>query len=620
MRLGGGWYYRTLRRWDRGIVDSGLTSGRGEAPLSLLDANNIRLHTGSPKPRTGQKYLDEGIITLQDDEIINGLYQYSRQYNNGDGTIAVYTAYIFGAGDRLYLWDGVGDDTLWDITLGLGINLSSDDIYAVTYLDYMYITNGHEIIKTDGSADGTSLLSSAVSLTAPTTVFTQMERVSVGTGNLSNKRDYKYRYVKKVGGTVVATSAFYTVNGVVVVQTQSAMANENNLIHYNASADPDVTHIEIWATKTYTATAPTQYYRIIQAVNATSTSLDNVTDYVIDSYYSQDISGQNIGTILGLNKMVFYLDRLFGIPELEDASLVRYSDIGLPEVWQPDSWIDVKRDDGDFVRTIARFGNSLYFFKNRSVWSLSGDPDAVPLIKVRSGTDATSNQTETGVGCTAPRSMVSTSNGLIFYTKYKGVYKLTNDGYINLSSSITSKIKGLANPSGVVYYDNNGHEYYVLATQDDIGTSWVCDLVTNSWVKDTNIFAKCFCIDNDGYVLAGTNRRINRFYHPDYDTDNDVMVEAMMQTNWYDLQEGDKVALMRELVVGAKDSSGFFTVQAFNQDEQQAIDNFTMDSNDSVKDFASDVYARLLSLKLVWMHGEIETLTPRYLKRKMRQF
>ena len=610
MREGGGWFYRTLRRWDAGIVDSGLMSGRGETPLALLDAQNIRLHTGSPKPRVGQEYLDESIYVSANQSAINGLYQYARQIYDG----SMYTAYVWAQGTKLYMWDGVGDLTIWDITAGLGINLTGDDIYCVTYLEFMYITNGHEIIKTDGTADGTSLLSSTVSLTAPSTDFISMDRVNVGTGNLSGKRDYRYRYVKIVGGTVTATSGFYK------IQTQLAMANENNRIHYNPSADPDVTHIEIWATKTYTATAPTQYYRIIQAVNADSDSLDNVSDLVIGQYYTQDISGQNIRTIEGLNKMVFYLDRLFGIPEGEDASLIRYSDIGQPEIWQPDSWIDVKRDDGDFVTTIARFGNSLYFFKNRSVWSLSGDPDAIPLIQVRSGTDATSNQTEVGIGCTAPRSIVSTSNGLIFYSKYKGVYKLTSDGYVNMSVNITSKIKGLANPSGVVYSDSNGHEYYVLATQDGEGTAWVCDLETNSWVKDSNIFAKCFLIDNDGYVLAGTNRRINRFYHPDYDTDNDIQIEAMMQTNWYDLQEGDKIALMRELDVGAKDASGFFTVQVFNQNEQQSVDNFAVDSNDAIQDFAPDIYARLLSLKLRWTIGEIETLVIRYMKRKMRQF
>jgi hypothetical protein len=318
--------------------------------------------------------------------------------------------------------------------------------------------------------------------------------------------------------------------------------------------------------------------------------------------------------------MVFYLDRLFGIPEGEDASLVRYSKIGLPEEWEADAWIDVKRDDGDVVTTIARYGSSLYFFKNRSIWSLSGDPDAIPLIQVRSGTDATSNQTEVGIGCTAPRSIVSTSNGLIFYSKYKGVYKLTQDGYENLSSKITSKIKGLVNPSAVVYSDPNGHEYYVLATQSSDGETWVCDLETNGWVKDTNIHAKCFLINNDGYVLAGTSRRINRFYHPDYDTDNDELIEAMIQTHWYDLQEGDKVALLRQLDIGAKDASGFFTVQIFNQNEQQAVDTFTVDSNDAIQDVAPDIYARLLSLKLVWTIGELETLVIHYMKRKMRQF
>jgi len=610
MKQGGGWYFRTLRRWDAGIVDSGLMSGRGEAPLSLLDAQNIRLHTGSPKPRTGQKYLDEDIYDHANLSAINGLYQYSRQYTGVGGIVSVYTAYVWGQGTKLYLWDGVGDLTIWDITAGLGITLTSDDIYCVTYLDYMYITNGHEIIKTDGTADGTVLLS-GVNFPAPTVPLS----LTPVAGSLNGYRKITYRYT---GSGIKGEFS--------PVQTYPLLTNQDMKYGWTDSANPLITKIEMWATDLYTdiANPNTTYYLIgtednNSGVNVFTESISSVNisnNYTETLYFGTEV----IGKIKGLNKMVFYLDRLFGIPEGEDASIPRYSNIGQPEVWQADSWVDIKRDDGDFVRTIAQFGNSLYFFKNRSIWSLSGDPSAVPLIQVRSGTDATSNQTEVGVGCTAPRSIVSTPNGLIFYSKYKGVYKLTQDGYLNLSSTITSKIKGLSNPSGVVYSDSNGHEYYVLATQDDLGTAWVCDLETNSWVKDVNIKAPCFLIDNDGYVLAGTNRRINRFYHPDYDTDNDTLIESMMQTNWYDLQEGDRIAELRQLDIGAKDSSGFFTIQVFNQNEQQAIDNFTVDSNDAVQDVAPDLYARLVSLKMIWMHGEVETLTIHYKKRKMRQF
>jgi hypothetical protein len=91
----------------------------------------------------------------------------------------------------------------------------------------------------------------------------------------------------------------------------------------------------------------------------------------------------------------------------------------------------------------------------------------------------------------------------------------------------------------------------------------------------------------------------------------------MIRTNWLNLQDGRQEALMRDVIISAKDASGFFTIQAFSQDDQNAIDSFAVDSNTAIQDFAPDVRVRLLSLKMRWTIGEIESLTPEYLKVRM---
>jgi hypothetical protein len=607
MRRGGGYYFRKFSRWDLGIITSGLLAGRAEAQTALLDAENIRIADGTIKSRAGQKYLDEDIYV---DETINGLYQYSRQYIGVGGAISFYRAYIFGAEDKLYLWDGVGDDTIWDITDGLNYSMLSDDIYCCTYQDWCYITTGKEIIKTDGTANNTILLSASNGLGNPSGALS-FAQIDDGVGNLSNKRDYKYRYVKMNGSVVVDYSSFFT------VQTASSLVNDNVNITHPASGDPDVTHIEIWCTKTYTTTAPTDWYRIIVASNNNNTHKDNVSDLVIEGYYTAYTGDDSIGYLNSINKLSFYKDRLYGIEEGSDPSLYRYSDIGNPEKWNVDSWIDVKRDDGDIIVMGVTLGQSHYIFKQRSIWVLTGDPDAIPLIEVRAGGDSSPNQTEYGLGCTSPRSIVVVGDTCYFYSKVHGVWSISNEGIKCISTNISEEIKGFNNLSACIYSASNGGLYYVI-TNPLTGIAWICDTETKAWLKDTNIKSPCFIIDSDGYMLGGLNGRINRYYHPDYDTDNENLIECMMRTHWVDLQDGNQTALLRYLQINAKDKSGFFTVQAFNQDEQQPIDTFAIDSNDTEMDFAPNSLARIVSLKMRWTIGELESLYLYFLKRRSR--
>jgi len=487
MRRGGGYYYRKFSRWDLGIIISGLLAGRAEAQTALLDAENIRISDGTIKPRAGQKYLDGDIYV---DEVINGLYQYSRQYIGVGGMVDFYKAYIFAAEDKLYLWDGVGDDTIWDITDGINYSMESDDIYCCTYQDWCYITTGKETIKTDGTAGNTRLLNQIGGLNNPSGALS-FAQIDDGVGNLSGKRSYKYRYVKKNGDIVIDYSEFFT------VQEVNGLVNDNVNVTHPASGDPDVTHIEIWCTKTYTTTAPSEWYRIIVVVDANNTHKDNVSDLVIEGYYTEYTGDDYIGYLNGINKLSFYKDRLYGIEEGLDPSLYRYSDIGNPEKWNADSWIDVKRDDGDIIVMGVTLGQSHYIFKQRSIWVLTGDPDAIPLIEVRAGGDASPNQTEYGLGCTSPRSIAVVGDTCYFYSKVHGVWSISNEGIKCISTNVSEDIRGLDNCSACVYVDDNGRLYYILS--DSVtGIAWVCDTETKTCLKDTNIKSTCLIIYSDG--------------------------------------------------------------------------------------------------------------------------
>jgi len=610
MRRGGGFYYRTIDKFAFGIITA---ISRGEASIgSFLEARNVRVSDGSIKKRKGQFYLtDYGEYDVYVDEVINGLYQYVRQYNAVGGAIATYSCYIFGAEDKLYLWDGYADDTEWDITDALAFTLTDDDIWCCTYLDYMYIANGHEIVKTDGTTSGTTLLTMDDDITAPSVPLA----LTYDTGALNGYRDYKYRYVHKVAGVDLITykSEFYT------AQPTALLVNKLVNIEYVTSGDVNTNGIEIWATETYTdpLSPNTQYFRLFSVPNANSSDDDNISDEVLRTYHTEEILENSISRFAGANKPIVYHDRMYWIREDFDPSLLWYSELGRPEEVDDDSWIDIKRDDGDVITICGVLGNSLLVFKNRSVWSITGDPDAVPIIQVEVGGDQTPNQTDLGVGCTSPRSLVSIGDALIFYSKVHGVYKISrNTGLQCISNQVADSIIGLDDVAGGIYRAEDGILYYVLAPQS--GNAWVCNLSTNAWVNDTNVNPKCFLVDSNGYLLGGKAGYINRYYEPDCKYDNDdVEIDSYFRFHWIDLSDGHLIGLPRKLDVYAKDQSGFFTIQMYNENSEQPYDNFAIPSNEYETDLMGEP-SRLCSFSFYFQSGEIERLVLRYLKQPLR--
>jgi hypothetical protein len=606
MRRGEGFYYRNIDKYGYGIINN---ISRGDANVgSFLDAQNVRVSGGSIKTRDGQQYLDSSVTPVP--EVINGLYQYQRQYSGIGGVISVYRAYIFAAEDKLYLWDGEGDPTVWDVTLALAATITSDDIYACMFYDNMYITNGYEIIKTDGTNGGTRLMNNVVDIATPAIPLAFHYIAGANNGY----RDYKQRDVKQVGGVVSSKSEFRA------KQQCNLLTNQSCELNYTASADPDCTYIELWGTTLYTVigTPSTDWYLLTTVANASGAIVDNLTDEILKSHYTEDTSAYGMDRWNGLHKLIFYKDRLYGIREDFDPSILWYSDIGYPERWNDNSWVEIRRDDGDYITICGVSRGTLYAFKSRSIWSMTGDPDANPLIQVEVGGDSTPNQTEYGLGCTSPRSLVSFGDTLIFYSKVHGVYKLEGGTIIPISKQVNGKngILGIDDAVGGIYTDKDGITYYVL-TNPALSLTWVCNLSDNSWVTDTNVCPTCFCVDHRGYLLGGKNGLINRYYHPDIRDDNTIEIDKYVKFQWIDLMDNNQIGVPRKLMILGKDMSGFFTVSLYNENDQQPYDAFTARSDEGVYSLLGEP-SRLFSCSISWQSGEIESMMLRFLRKVLR--
>lgn len=91
---------------------------------------------------------------------------------------------------------------------------------------------------------------------------------------------------------------------------------------------------------------------------------------------------------------------------------VRWSHPGEPEDYRQLDYVDVGLDDGDQITGLASFGSSLFIFKNRSVWVLSGyDPDTFQLTRVADE-----------VGAVSQEAIAVTPVGLFFFDGARGMF------------------------------------------------------------------------------------------------------------------------------------------------------------------------------------------------------
>ncbi len=597
MRRGPNFLSKTYDTFDKGMMT---VLGRGNAPSnSLLVAENCRAHSGTIVPRDGQKYLDDDISVPH---TINGLYEYGRQYTGVGNTPLIYRTYLFSAGKYLYAWDGPGDATIWE----LADDMSSDNIYVATYGDWAYICNGIDAVR---RFDGITLegLGASVDLYPPT--LAPVASIYSNDGILSGYRKYKYRYVKKVGADIIAKSNFSPEG------TSPQLTISKVRVSFVESTNSEVTHIEIYATRHYDdpANPRTTFYRVATIVNMTGFWIDNIENIEIKEEDIADDSAEYIGSLQGLNKLMYFKDRFYGIVEKEDPSMLVYSNLGDPTTWAINNWIDIRRDDGDIITALGVIGNSLYIFKNYSVWVMTGDPDASPYLQPVVGGDATSNQTEIRIGCTSPRSLASTPDGLIFYSKYHGVYLVTSDGLREeLSSNVSKDIIGMDDCAGGVYRDTKGDLYYVLAPRS--GSAWVCHLPSRSWVTDTNVNPLCFLVDHNGYLLGGTGGFVNRFYDPSASDDNNDIIQCKARSAWDQYSpQGHKDAILRNITLMSSTNFGFATLNIYDRDEN--VDSTIINEYDSVIPVGG-LADRLFSIEFIWNKGDIESFTVEYQKRR----
>ncbi len=162
------------------------------------------------------------------------------------------------------------------------------------------------------------------------------------------------------------------------------------------------------------------------------------------------------------------------------ASRVYYSEIDLPEVFYSDSYVNVRKSDGDEITGIKNVLGKLTVFKNNTIQKIYDD-EASP-------DDWSTSDPFSFIGCQAPYSITNTPYG-IFYLGNNGIYNFNGQYSQLLSEAVTPEIRDVA-PSNFANvwsaYFKNG--YYMAHTSEAAGaTSNNCILIYDALSKSFDI-------------------------------------------------------------------------------------------------------------------------------------
>lgn len=253
----------------------------------------------------------------------------------------------------------------------------------------------------------------------------------------------------------------------------------------------------------------------------------------------------------------FHKNQMFVGGDSDYPSRVYFSDLGDITYFYRTDFFDVATTDGSKVRGIVSAFDSLYIFKDRSIWRLSGDErDSFRLQKMVEGIGTLSNAS------------IRVVNNYIYFTTAQNDIAVYDGAYT--CKFISQKIRGTigdlnferaTNNRGVAFstYKYNDYDYYVSVSTAGSTTNnriLVFDTQYSAWTKFRGINACSMCVGDDdsfqdslyfgdysGYVMRYPSTNYMDGTVATDGTVASVAINAFYQSKWFkysDIALGDK--------------------------------------------------------------------------------
>lgn len=289
--------------------------------------------------------------------------------------------------------------------------------------------------------------------------------------------------------------------------------------------------------------------------------------------------------------VAYHMNSLFLSGDTSNPSRVSFSSNTNITNYTATDFFDVNTSDGTIVRALLPAYGSLYIFKDKSIWQLTGyDRDSYILQKMVEG-----------IGTTSPQS-IKVVNNFIYFTTSQGDIAVYDGNYTVkfISQKIRNTIGGLnqnrsTNMLGLAYstYKYVDADYYVSASTMGNSTNnqiLLFDTAHQAWTKFKGM-------NINAWTVGDTSTGQYAVYFGDYDGyvykypstgyyDGEVSssaIEAFYQTKWFRYPEsslGDKYLRVLKTYTLSEDSPSYLTIIS-KKDYQQEGNNYIVNLSQS---------------------------------------
>ena len=167
------------------------------------------------------------------------------------------------------------------------------------------------------------------------------------------------------------------------------------------------------------------------AVSGTHGDLD-----ITYSDYTENVNIQKANYVRQYNNYLFFAD--VTVNNIRYPNRIYWCDLQNTDVWNPTSYIDISKDDGQGIIGLKVLQDRLVIYKSRAIYNLffTGDAD-IPFILPGGG------KSNSNVGAISPWSIVEVENGHVFLS-YDGIYYYDGSSSYKLSDKITATLMSYA--------------------------------------------------------------------------------------------------------------------------------------------------------------------------------
>ena len=395
----------TLGPFDKGLnlIDPILS------PNELLNCLNTRIGTrGNTYKRPGHALYGNAPAKINGNALVNFLYRFYK----ADGTKK-----LIGAANGKLRY---GDDTTGAWT-DININGTAASMHVSNLVDYivyknrLYLTDGTQPQRYNGTDD---IYAGFYSHAAPTLAAAAGANLGVGT--------YKYRVASV---TSDMGEGPYGAEASIVIA-----AGANQAVNLSVMAAAPAKHEEVSKNIYRTKVNGSVFYLLASIATATTVYADNVvTDLTLGAQYVPvhvpPIDARFI--ISGHDDRTYWFGRAGA-----NASLVDVSDVGFPDRILDTEFVAVANNDGDTLQGGGLCPAGIVFFKRNSAWLLRAFNSPLTNLQPK-------GKRGSGIGSTAPFSIITTPIGLIFVSQRGEIYNFDGTNIEEIGRQVLPELQGM---------------------------------------------------------------------------------------------------------------------------------------------------------------------------------